>query len=178
MSVLFQICISVRGILTIARCTQAVVWCQVTALHEHLSAVEGQGHWVQGTLPVPGELLQILVVSANKSPPIHGMYYSRRSSACIQAMGAGHSVFAAGARPEMQGMSMVSRVVRGVYAEARHMTGSGAHSTSVLCRHTVNEERLAVHNSGVSMALLSEMECMDCCGALASQEVLPVCNML
>lgn len=135
-------------------------------------------HWVQGTLPIPRELLLILVVNANKSPPIHGMYYSRHSSACIQVMGAGRTVFAARAQLETQGTSVIARVVRGVYAEARHRTNSGAQSIFVLYCRIVNVERLVVHNSGVSMVLLSEAACMDWCGALASQEALLVCNVL
>jgi hypothetical protein len=135
-------------------------------------------HCVQGTLPIPRELLQILVASANKSPPIHGMYYSRRSWACIQVMGVGRNVFAARARLEMQGTNMAARVVHGVYAEAPHMTGSVARSIVVLCCHTASGERLAVHNFEASTALLYEGVCMDCCNVLAFQEGLPVCNVL
>jgi hypothetical protein len=147
-------------------------------LHERLSVVEGQVRWVQGTLPIPRELLQILVASANKSPPIHGMYYSRHSWACIQVMGAGHNVFAARARLEMQGTNMAARVVHGVYAEVRHMTDNVDRSISFLCCHTASEERLVAHNFEASTALLFEVVCRDWCDVLASQEVQPVCNVL
>lgn len=94
-------------------------------------------------------------------------------------MGAGRNVFAARARLEMQGTGMAARVVRGVYAEARHMTtGSVAQSIFVLCCHIASEEKLVVHNSEASTALLSEVVCRDWCDVLASQEVLPVCNVL
>lgn len=89
--------------------------------HEHLSEVEDQVRWVQGKLPNPRELLRILAASANRNQPIHGMYYSRRSWACIQAMGAGRSAFAARTPLEMQGMGMAAHaVVHGVYAEVHH----------------------------------------------------------
>lgn len=134
-------------------------------------------HWVQGTLPIPRELLQIPVASANRSPPIHGMCYSRRSWACIQVMGAGHNVFAVRARLEMQGTNIAARVVHGVDAEVHHMTGSVARSIFFLCYHTASVERLAAHNFEASTALLSEVVCRDWGDELASQEVLPVCNV-
>lgn len=147
-------------------------------LHERLSVVEGQVHWVRGMLPIPRELLQILVASANKSPPIHGMCYSRHSWACIQAMGVGRNVFAARARLEMQGTSMAARVLHGVYAEARHRTDSVARSIFFLCCHTASGERLAVHNFEANTTPLFVVVCRDWCDVLASQEVLPVCNVL
>lgn len=178
MSTLFHVCIKARGMLTVAHCTQAVVWIQVMGSHEHLS-VEDQAHWVQGTLPIPRELLRILVVNANRSPPTHGMYYSSHSSACIQVMGAGRNVFAVRARLEMQGTSMAARVMHGVYAEVRHMTNSIAQLSFVAhgC-HIANEETLVVHNSEASMALLFLAACMGWCNVLASQEVLLVCSVL
>ncbi|KAJ8104717.1 hypothetical protein OPT61_g10610 [Boeremia exigua] len=48
-------------------------------------------------------------------------------SACIQVMGAEHSVSAARARLEMQGTSTAARVVHAVDAEPRHRKGSAAH---------------------------------------------------
>lgn len=166
--------------LTVARCTQAVVWNQVVGLHERLSVEEVRVRWVQGKLPTPRELLQTLVVSANRNPPIHGMYYSKHSWACIQVMGAGRSVVvAARAQLEMQGTSTAARVVHDVYAEARHMTSSVAQLSFVAhdC-HIANEEILVAHNSEASTALLILAVCMGWCDVLASQEVPLVCNVL
>lgn len=134
---------------------------------------------LQGRLPVPRELRQIPVVNANRSPPIHGMYYSRRSSACIQVMGAEHNVSAVRVRPETQGTSTIARVVHGAYVEFRHMEDSVARSTFVaLCCHTANGEKLAAHNSWASKALLTWVVCMGASGGLASLEVLLVCSVL
>ena len=143
--------------LTVARCTQAVVWIQVVGPHEPLSAGEVQVHLVQGTLPVPRELLQILVVSANRNPPIHGMCYSRHSLACIRVMGAGHSIFAVRARLEMQGTSMAARVVHDVYAEVLHTTSNVARAAFLhLYFHIASVEKLD-HSAGENMALLIEV---------------------
>lgn len=146
--------------------------------HERRFVLEDQVHWVQGTLPIPRELLQTLVASVNKSQPIHGMCCSRRSWVCIQVMGAGHNVFAARARLEMQGTSMAAYVAHDVYAEARHRTDSDARSTFCLCYHTASEERLAVHNFEANTARLPEVMCRCWCDVLASPEVLPVYNVL
>lgn len=165
--------------LTIARCTQAVVWIQVMGSRECLSAVEGQVRLAQGTLPIPRELLQTLVVSANRTPPIHGMCYSRRSSACIQVMGAEHSVSAARAQPVMQGTSMAARVVHDVYAELRHKQCSVARSVfAALCCHIANGERLVARGSLVSKAPPTLVVCTEWCDVLAFQEVLPACSVL
>jgi hypothetical protein len=73
---------------------------------------------------------------------------------------------------------MAARVVHGVYAEARHRIDSVARSIFCLCCHTASGERLADHNSEASTALLSAVVCRDWCDVLASQEVLPVDNVL
>lgn len=165
--------------LTVVRCTQAVVWIQVTGSHELLSAVEDQLCSVQGTLPIPRELLPILVVIANRSLPIHGMYYSRRSWACIQVMGAGHNASAARARLEMQGTGTAARVVRGVYAEAHHKMSSVAHLPFVhLGRRTANEEKPVVRRLEVSNVHLASVGCMGEVGGRAFQEVLLACSVL
>ena len=166
--------------LTVARCTQAVVWIKVMGSHELLSEVEGQVRWVQGKLPTPRELLRILAASANRSQPIHGMCYSRRSWACIQAMGAGRNAFAARTRLGMQGTGMTAHVVvHGVYAEVHRKTSSAAHSPSVLlCGHTANGERLMARRFGVSKVHLALVVCMGGCDGQVSQEVLLVGSVL
>jgi hypothetical protein len=166
--------------LTVARCTQAVVWIQVMGSHELLSEVEDQVHWVRGKVPTPRELLRILAASASRNQPIRGMCYSRRSWAYIQATGAGRNAFAARTRLEMQGTGMAAHVVvHGVYAEVHHKTSSAAHSSSVLlCGHTANGERLMVRSSGVSKMHLALVACMGGCDVQVSQEVLLVGSVL
>lgn len=114
---------------------------------------------VQGTLPVPRELLQILAVSANRSLLIHGMCYSRHSLARILVMGAERSAFAVRVRQEMQGTSMAARVVHDVYAEVPHMTSSVAHAAFLhLYGHIANAER-SVHSAGENRVLLIGAGC-------------------
>ena len=168
------------GMLTVAHCTQAVVWIRVMGSHELLSEVEGQVHWVRGKLPTPRELLRILAASANRNQPIRGMCCLRRSWACIQAMGAGRNAFAARTRLEMQGTGMAAHaVVHGVYAEVHHKTSSAAHSPSVLlCCHTANGETLMARRFGVSKVHLALVVCMGGSDVQVSQEVLLVGSVL
>jgi hypothetical protein len=168
------------GVLTVARYTQAAVWTQAVGSHEPLSEVEDQVRWVRGKLPTPRELLRILAASANRNQPIHGMCYSKRSWACIQATGAGRNAFAARIRLVMQGTGMAGHVVvHGIYAEVRHRTSSAAHSPSVLlCCHTANGEKLMVRRPGVSKVHPALVACMDGCDVQVSQEVLLVGSVL
>jgi hypothetical protein len=129
-------------------------------------------------LPSPRELLQNLVVTANKSLPIHGMYYSTHNLVCIQVTGAGHNAFAARARLEMQGTGMAAREKHGVDAEVLHMTNSADRLVSVdLGCRIVNGAIWEVRNAEENGVHRVEVVCMDWCGVLVFQEALLAYNV-
>jgi hypothetical protein len=108
--------------LTVVRCTRAVVWSQVMGTREPLSVEEGQRAQHRDTLLGQRVPLPNLVVNASGNLPSHGMQcYSRHSLADSQVTGLGQAASGARARRETQGGCMVAHgAERGACAEFPH----------------------------------------------------------
>jgi hypothetical protein len=128
--------------LTVARCTRAAVWTQVTGLSATVSEAEGQSWKPRGTLPSPREPLQSLVVTADETLLILGMECcSTHNLACSRVRGLGHRCVAGRVRRETQGTSTIVRDGDGAAGYAVNpRTNSVALLTSLaLCCQTRTE---------------------------------------
>jgi hypothetical protein len=143
--------------LTVARCTRAAVWTQVTVWAETVCGAEDQSKKAQRTLPNPREPLQSLVVIADEILSIPGMEYClKHSLECSPVMGLGHKTFAARARLGMQGTSMIVHDAGDAVCVGSLHTGSVALLASAdLCCRARFEGIWRGRIAGESMADLS-----------------------
>jgi hypothetical protein len=163
----FHFPIQTRGMLTVARCTLAVVWTQVMGSFA-VSGVEVRSWEALDTLPSPRELLQSLVVIGSGTLLIRGMECcSTHSLACSQVTDSGRRTFAVRARSEKQGTNTTAHGGGdAVYAEApRRDTGARLASLVLDCRipsgDILSEEILKVHTAAGSMVDLTVVGCTD-----------------
>lgn len=148
--------------LTVAHCTQAAVWTQVTGLDATVSGLEGQSWKALGTLPNPSELRQSRDVIGHGILPSLGMECcSTHSWACSQVTGLGHKTSAARVRLETQGMN---RTVHGggsvEGAEVPRMDTAAPSTVLAICCQIRIVEILKDHTVAVNTADLSEVGCM------------------
>jgi hypothetical protein len=149
--------------LTVARCTRAAVWTQVTGLAATVSEAQGQSWEPRGTLPSLMEPLQSLVVTADETLLIPGMECcSTHNLACSQVTELGHRFVAVRAQLVTQGTSTIVRDGDGAGYAVNPRTNSVALLTSLaLCCQTRIEAILKVHTAEGNMADLIGVECTD-----------------
>lgn len=149
--------------LTVARCTRAAVWNQVTGLLASVSGVQARLWTAPSTLPRAMARLWILAVSVGESLRNLGMECClTHSLACSQVTAAGRMFFAAKALQEMQGMSMAARGASNAgYAEVRHKSSAARPGVWDLCCRILNGEKWRARTAVGSKAGLSVGECTD-----------------